>query len=149
MTHMSNYGNDRLGLYTFESVIKFVQCWTNIKLSTAPPLQLAENYFKLYPGEADPVWGVRNIRYYKETILIIHYFQNPCDDHRHKKIWSRNKSCDSLPKFAVIGPQKTGTTALYTFLSLHPAIASNLPSPTTFEEIQFFNAHNYLRGLDW
>lgn len=59
MTHMSNYGNDRLGLYTFESVIKFVQCWTNIKLSSAPPLQLAENYFKLYPGEADPVWGVR------------------------------------------------------------------------------------------
>lgn len=106
MTHMSNYGNDRLGLYTFESVIKFVQCWTNIKLSTAPPLQLAENYFKLYPGEADPVWGVRNIRYNNETILIIHYFQNPCDDHRHKKIWSRNKSCDSLPKFAVIGPQR-------------------------------------------
>ncbi|KAJ8918343.1 hypothetical protein NQ315_008036 [Exocentrus adspersus] len=131
MTHMSNYGNDRLGLYTFESVIKFIQCWTNIKLSSAPPLQLAENYFKLYPGEADPVWG------------------NPCDDPRHQKIWSRNKSCDSLPKFLVIGPQKTGTTALYTFLSLHPAIASNLPSPTTFEEIQFFNAHNYLRGLDW
>ncbi|CAH1996483.1 unnamed protein product [Acanthoscelides obtectus] len=131
MTHMSNYGNDRLGLYTFESVIKFIQCWTNIKLSTAPPLQLAENYFKLYPGESDPVWG------------------NPCDDHRHQKIWSRNKSCDSLPKFLVIGPQKTGTTALYTFLSLHPTIASNLPSPTTFEEIQFFNAHNYLRGLDW
>ncbi|XP_044268588.1 bifunctional heparan sulfate N-deacetylase/N-sulfotransferase isoform X1 [Tribolium madens] len=131
MTHMSNYGNDRLGLYTFESVIKFIQCWTNIKLSSAPPLQLAESYFKLYPGESDPVWG------------------NPCDDLRHQKIWSKNKSCDSLPKFLVIGPQKTGTTALYTFLSLHPAIASNLPSPDTFEEIQFFNAHNYLRGLDW
>lgn len=58
MTHMSNYGNDRLGLYTFESVIKFIQCWTNLKLSSAPPLQLAESYFKLYPGEADPVWGV-------------------------------------------------------------------------------------------
>lgn len=58
MTHMSNYGNDRLGLYTFESVIKFIQCWTNIKLSSAPPLQLAETYFKLYPGETDPVWGV-------------------------------------------------------------------------------------------
>lgn len=59
MTHMSNYGNDRLGLYTFESVIKFIQCWTNLKLSSAPPLQLAESYFKLYPGEADPVWGVK------------------------------------------------------------------------------------------
>lgn len=61
MTHMSNYGNDRLGLYTFESVIKFIQCWTNLKLSSAPPLQLAESYFKLYPGEADPVWGVSGV----------------------------------------------------------------------------------------
>lgn len=131
MTHMSNYGNDRLALYTFESVIKFLQCWTNIRLSSAPPLQLAETYFKLHPEEADPVWG------------------NPCGDIRHKKIWSRNKSCESLPSFLVIGPQKTGTTALYTFLSLHPSIASNLPSPDTFEEIQFFNANNYYKGLDW
>lgn len=58
MTHMSNYGNDRLALYTFESVVRFLQCWTNIRLSSAPPLQLAETYFKLYPGETDPVWGV-------------------------------------------------------------------------------------------
>lgn len=62
MTHMSNYGNDRLALYTFESVIKFLQCWTNIKLSSAPPLQLAETYFKLYPGESDPVWGVLDLK---------------------------------------------------------------------------------------
>ncbi|XP_017779396.1 PREDICTED: bifunctional heparan sulfate N-deacetylase/N-sulfotransferase-like isoform X2 [Nicrophorus vespilloides] len=131
MTHMSNYGNDRLALYTFESVIKFLQCWTNIKLSSDTPLQLAESYFKLYPEETDPIWG------------------NPCDDPKHQKIWSKNKSCDSLPKFLVIGPQKTGTTALYTFLSIHPSIASNLPSTETFEEIQFFNANNYYKGLDW
>ncbi|XP_058838598.1 bifunctional heparan sulfate N-deacetylase/N-sulfotransferase [Topomyia yanbarensis] len=131
MTHMSNYGSDRLALYTFESVIKFLRCWTNLKLTSAPPLQLGETYFKLHPDEADPVWG------------------NPCDDQRHIKIWSRNKSCDTLPKFLVIGPQKTGTTALYTFLSLHPSLASNLPNPDTFEEIQFFNGNNYYRGLDW
>lgn len=71
------------------------------------------------------------------------------DDTRHLKIWSRNKSCDSLPKFLVIGPQKTGTTALYTFLSMHPSLASNLPSPETYEETQFFNGNNYYRGLDW
>ena len=59
MTHMSNYGNDRLALYTFESVIKFIQCWTNLRLSSAPPLQLGERYFQLYPEETDPVWGVR------------------------------------------------------------------------------------------
>ncbi|KAL1404291.1 hypothetical protein pipiens_000100, partial [Culex pipiens pipiens] len=131
MTHMSNYGSDRLALYTFESVIKFLRCWTNLKLTSAPPLLLGETYFKLHPDETDPVWG------------------NPCDDQRHIKIWSRNKSCDTLPKFLVIGPQKTGTTALYTFLSLHPSVASNLPNPDTFEEIQFFNGNNYYRGLDW
>ena len=41
----------------------------------------------------------------------IHYssfLQNPCDDKRHKDIWSREKTCDHLPKFLVIGPQKTG-----------------------------------------
>lgn len=131
MTHMSNYGSDRLALYTFESVIKFLRCWTNLKLTSAPPMQLGEKYFKLHPDETDPIWG------------------NPCDDARHIKIWSRNKSCDSLPKFLVIGPQKTGTTALYTFLSMHPSISSNLPSLETFEEIQFFNGNNYYRGLDW
>ncbi|EEB17253.1 heparan sulfate N-deacetylase/N-sulfotransferase, putative [Pediculus humanus corporis] len=129
MTHMSNYGNDRLALYTFESVIKFIQCWTNLRLLSAPPVQLAEKYFLLYPEEVDPVWG------------------NPCDDSRHIKIWSKNKTCDQLPRFLVIGPQKTGTTALYTFLSMHPEVQSNFPSAETFEEIQFFNGKNYYRVL--
>lgn len=75
--------------------------------------------------------------------------QNPCDDPRHRKIWSANKTCNGLPQFIVIGPQKTGTTALYTFLTMHPAISSNKPSPDTFEEVQFFNGKNYYRGLDW
>ncbi|GFY68285.1 hypothetical protein TNIN_292751 [Trichonephila inaurata madagascariensis] len=131
MTHLSNYGNDRLALYTFESVIKFVQCWTNLQLITLPPLQLADKYFQTYPEESDPVW------------------MNPCNDKRHRAIWSAAKSCEQLPKFLVIGPQKTGTTALYTFLSMHPAIVSNYPSPETFEEVQFFNGRNYYKGLDW
>ncbi len=63
------------------------------------------------------------------------------------KIWSQNKTCDQLPRFLVLGPQKTGTTALYTFLSMHPAIVSNYPSPETFEEIQFFNGKNYYKGI--
>ncbi|XP_050052149.1 bifunctional heparan sulfate N-deacetylase/N-sulfotransferase isoform X1 [Dermacentor andersoni] len=131
MTHLSNYGNDRLSLYTFETVLKFIKCWTNLKLSTIPPLQLAEKYFQMYPDETDPIW------------------MNPCEDKRHLSIWSSSKSCEQLPKFLVIGPQKTGTTALYTFLTLHPTIASNHPSPDTFEEVQFFNGKNYYRGLDW
>jgi len=43
----------------------------------------------------------------------------------------------------------TGTTALYSFLAMHPSISSNHPSATTFEEVQFFNGDNYLQGLDW
>ncbi|KAL0840189.1 hypothetical protein ABMA28_015479 [Loxostege sticticalis] len=131
MTHMSNYGNDRLALYTFESVVKFLRCWTNVRLASAPPLALAEKYFQLRPDELNPLWG------------------NPCDDIRHRRIWSKSKWCGTLPKVLVIGPQKTGSTALYTFLAMHPALVPNLPSPATYEELQFFNNNNYLKGLDW
>ena len=58
MTHLSNYGSDRLALYTFTNVIKFVQCWTNLRLMTLPPLELAQKYFELFPNERDPVWQV-------------------------------------------------------------------------------------------
>ncbi|XP_069951681.1 bifunctional heparan sulfate N-deacetylase/N-sulfotransferase isoform X1 [Cherax quadricarinatus] len=131
MTHLSNYGNDRLALYTFESIIKFVKCWTNLNLRTVPPLQLGEKYFHLFPEERDPIWGY------------------PCADRRHLEIWAKEKTCEQLPKFLVIGPQKTGTTALYTFLAMHPAIVANYPSPETFEEVQFFNGKNYYKGIDW
>lgn len=50
MTHMSNYANDRIALYTFESTFKFLQCWTNLKFKTVKSVELAEKYFKLYPG---------------------------------------------------------------------------------------------------
>ncbi|XP_068259139.1 bifunctional heparan sulfate N-deacetylase/N-sulfotransferase 4 [Nyctibius grandis] len=131
MTHLSNYGNDRLGLYTFANLASFVRSSTNLKLQTLPPVQLAQKYFELFPEQTDPLW------------------QNPCDDKRHRDIWSRDKTCDHLPKFLVIGPQKTGTTALYLFLLMHPSIISNLPSPKTFEEVQFFNGNNYHKGIDW
>ncbi|XP_069782692.1 bifunctional heparan sulfate N-deacetylase/N-sulfotransferase 4 isoform X6 [Narcine bancroftii] len=131
MTHLSNYGNDRLGLYTFVNLANFVHCWTNLKLQTMPPLQLAHKYFELFPDQKEPLW------------------QNPCDDKRHKDIWSKEKTCDRLPKFLVVGPQKTGTTALYLFLIMHPAITSNFPNPKTFEEMQFFNGNAYHKGIDW
>ncbi|XP_051472952.1 bifunctional heparan sulfate N-deacetylase/N-sulfotransferase 4 [Apus apus] len=131
MTHLSNYGNDRLGLYTFANLANFVKSSTNLRLQTLPPVQLAQKYFELFPEQTDPLW------------------QNPCDDKRHRDIWSRDKTCDHLPKFLVIGPQKTGTTALYLFLLMHPSIISNLPSPKTFEEVQFFNGNNYHKGVDW
>lgn len=69
MTHLSNYGNDRLGLYTFESLVKFVQCWTNLKLQTLPPVQLAEKYFQIFPEERDPLWQVSIFMLFLEIII--------------------------------------------------------------------------------
>lgn len=46
-------------------------------------------------------------------------------------------------------PTLIGTTALYLFLGMHPDLSSNYPSSETFEEIQFFNGHNYHKGIDW
>ena len=43
----------------------------------------------------------------------------------------------------------SGSTALYEFLKLHPAVVSNLESRETFEEVQFFGGKNYEKGLDW
>uniref|UniRef100_H0X418 Bifunctional heparan sulfate N-deacetylase/N-sulfotransferase 1 n=3 Tax=Otolemur garnettii TaxID=30611 RepID=H0X418_OTOGA len=131
MTHLSNYGNDRLGLYTFKHLVRFLHSWTNLRLQTLPPVQLAQKYFQIFSEEKDPLW------------------QDPCEDKRHKDIWSKEKTCDRFPKLLIIGPQKTGTTALYLFLGLHPDLSSNYPSSETFEEIQFFNGHNYHKGIDW
>ena len=61
----------------------------------------------------------------------------------------QNKSCNQLPNFLVVGPQKTGSTALYSFLKLHPNIISSEFSESTFEEVQFFNEKYYYNGLDW
>lgn len=58
MTHLSNYGNDRLALYTFESVIKFVQCWTNLRLKQGSPMDHAIRYFDMFPDEETPLWRV-------------------------------------------------------------------------------------------
>lgn len=48
---------------------------------------------------------IGNGNYYINLFLV---FQNPCSYKRHLEIWSENKTCDRLPKFMVIGPQKTG-----------------------------------------
>ena len=60
MTHLSNYGNDRLALYTFESEVKFLKCWTNLRLKTVKPTEMAQIYFNMHPQEKDPIWRVRD-----------------------------------------------------------------------------------------
>ncbi|XP_016809549.1 bifunctional heparan sulfate N-deacetylase/N-sulfotransferase 1 isoform X5 [Pan troglodytes] len=56
MTHLSNYGNDRLGLYTFKHLVRFLHSWTNLRLQTLPPVQLAQKYFQIFSEEKDPLW---------------------------------------------------------------------------------------------
>ncbi|ESN94414.1 hypothetical protein HELRODRAFT_107720 [Helobdella robusta] len=131
MTHLSNYGSDRLALYTFTNLFNFIKCWTNLKMMTVEPSKLADVYFNFYPNEILPLWT------------------NPCNNKRHLEIWSGQKTCKRLPHLIVVGPQKTGTTALYTFLNLHPQIKSNFQSNKTFEEVQFFTDKNYVNGIDW
>lgn len=58
MTHLSNYGNDRLGPYTFVHLADFVHSCTNLRLQTLPPVQLARKYFELFPEQRDPLWQV-------------------------------------------------------------------------------------------
>lgn len=66
------------------------------------------------------------------------------------EIWAEGKTCDRLPNALILGPQKTGTTALYYFLKLHPSVDSNFESNETFEEIQFFSSKiHYKYGIDW
>ncbi|KAL1023953.1 hypothetical protein UPYG_G00049480 [Umbra pygmaea] len=138
MTHLSNYGNDRLGLYTFVHLAEFISNWTQLQLHTLPPLQMAQRYFTLFPEQRDPLW------------------QNPCDDRRHKEIWSKEKTCDRLPRILLIGPQKTGTTVLHLLLLMHPSISttplsnpSNHSNYSPHQEVQFFNTNNYNKGIDW
>uniref|UniRef100_A0A5S6QUI1 [heparan sulfate]-glucosamine N-sulfotransferase n=1 Tax=Trichuris muris TaxID=70415 RepID=A0A5S6QUI1_TRIMR len=130
MTHQANYARDRLASYTFESVVRFIRCWTNLKLETVPPSALAERYFQRYSEELNPIWG------------------DPCQDKRHLAILSSGQLCQRFPNAIIVGPQKTGTTALYKFLQLHPAVRSSQPHPKTFEEVQFFCGRNYLNGIN-
>ncbi len=77
--------------------------------------------------------------------------KNPCDDSKHKAIWfetNQTEICEKIPKFIIIGPQRTGTTALYTFLKANKFIKSNQDT-RDFEEAQFFMNKNYFKGVNW
>lgn len=133
MTHQQNYGHDRLAQYTFHNEVIFLECWTNIKLKWVQPKRLSDLYFTRFPQE-------------KEIIHI-----NPCAEERHKKMLSVNVTCDKfkLPNVVIVGPQKTGTSALLSFLKLHPNVTSNKNVEGSFEEMQFFGGTNYYKGFDW
>lgn len=76
MTHLSNYGNDRLGLYTFVNLANFVHTWTNLKLQTLPPVQLAHKYFELFPEQKDPLWQVKAEREIRKKFSFFFSFNS-------------------------------------------------------------------------
>lgn len=131
MTHLSNYGNDRLAIYTFDRLFNFLKNWTNFNLLQDTPSVIADKYFETFPEDKEPTW------------------LNPCADKRHAEIWSSEKTCTKFPSFVIVGPQKTGTTALHSFLQIHPFLKTSFSSSKTFEEIQFFNDVNYFKGIEW
>ena len=135
MTHQQNYANDRLGSHTFLSLVTFLKCWTNLRLRFVPPAEMAQQYFDRFPLE-------------KQLL-----YTNPCTDSRHRKMLPVNSTLCSegggagLPNLIVLGPQKTGTSALSLFLSIHPNVATNMPINGSFEELQFFGGANYHKGM--
>lgn len=50
-----------------------------------------------------------------------------------------------LPQFIIIGAMKSGTTTLYRYLDLHPAVEMSRDKETDF----FLTDKNRARGLDW
>jgi heparan sulfate N-deacetylase/N-sulfotransferase NDST2 len=72
------------------------------------------------------------------------------DKNRQKSyVYQESKNCIVICSFFCKSNSIAGTTALYTFLAMHPAMISNYNSSDTFEEVQFFNGNNYYKGLDW
>lgn len=131
MTHLTNYGNDRLALYTVSRLVNFVHRWTNLELKYASPTELADIYFSLFPRNTAPLW------------------LSPCDDSRHLQIWASHKSCSRLPSFLVIGPPFGGLNLLAKLLKLHPDLLPISRFNNSTLGTQFFNTDNYLKGLDW
>lgn len=64
-------------------------------------------------------------------------------------IWSGN-NCSQLPSLIILGPQKSGSTALHFFLKQHPQLITNPMTTHAFEEVQFFSSELlYNKGVDW
>ena len=75
MTHFGNYGNDRLAIYTFEGLADFISRWTNLKMVTTLPQEMAQKYFELWPGDVFPIWLVRSVIIM--IIIVIHMQDKP------------------------------------------------------------------------
>ena len=131
MTHYNNYGGDQLAILLFLEAFQFISKYTNLELVQEEPRRLSELYFQWYPEQRLPVWT------------------SPCLYQRHREIWSEKKNCSRLPSLLIVGPQKTGSTAIHFFLQAHPSVRTNKPTEH-FEEVQFFSSDDvYQKGINW
>lgn len=85
MTHFSNYANDRLALYTFETAIRFVKCWTNLHFSTIPPLQVSSQV-ELLDRMATATFGISYSPDFPKTTLLPRRYSSV------KSSWARSTS---------------------------------------------------------
>ncbi|KAL5103383.1 Bifunctional heparan sulfate N-deacetylase/N-sulfotransferase 2 [Taenia crassiceps] len=142
MTHFGNYAQDRLALCLFERLFAFLRGWTRLKVQWAPIGRLVEYHLSFNPGE----------RASTPTSMPVH--SDPCADPRHKAIWfpsACTPNARRLPAAVIVGPQKTGTTALLAFMAMHPDLQPNrfLPHPP-YEEVQFFSDFTtYSKGVSF
>ncbi len=58
MTHFPNYANDRLAIYLFRNTFQFLNCWTNLKFLSLPPLYTVKKYFRINTEDYVPIWTV-------------------------------------------------------------------------------------------
>ncbi|KAL7057708.1 hypothetical protein AAHC03_016760 [Spirometra sp. Aus1] len=143
MTHFGNYGQDRLATYVLNGAFRFLLAWTRLQLKTGPPNFLAQQHLAFHRQTEAPT----------SVSAGLPLQSNPCADRRHAEIWPPSSLCDQdlLPSVLIGGPQKTGTTALLTFMAAHPdLVANHIRSQGTFEEPQFFsNNQIYAKGVAW
>ena len=58
MTHMNNYGGDRLAFFLLENVFELISKWTNLIFFTLPPLNVVEKYFEFNQNDKEPLCTV-------------------------------------------------------------------------------------------
>ena len=67
------------------------------------------------------------------------------DIFKKKSEKDNNFFTNNLPKFLIIGAQKSGTTSLYHYLSQHPKITP----PKYRKEINYFEKRYFSKSLRW
>ncbi|VDM30800.1 unnamed protein product [Hydatigera taeniaeformis] len=142
MTHFGNYAQDRLALYVFERAFAFLRGWTRLKVQWAPIWRLIDHHLSFNPTERTPA----------STSLPV--YSDPCAEPRHEAIWFPSACTPNerrLPAAVIVGPQKTGTTALLAFMAMHPNLQPNrFLSHSPYEEVQFFSdSAIYSKGVSF